>query len=386
MKKFELPSNVEKTLYGLIAVGILALFFGFIIDSHRAWAALLVFTVFLLLLSLYGSFFTAVQLVSGAKWSVVLRRVTEASVAALPVAGLGLLALFFGIHHLYEWSHSDVVAKDHLLQYKSGYLNVPFFIVRIVIYFALWLFLGTLLRKWSLAQDEGKITRSKLVGLSAVYLIVFAYTLALAAIDLIMSLEPHWFTTMFPVYVFSGLAYSGTSALIILVITIQNSGGLGEVTEEHLHDLGKWLFVFTSFWAYIAFSQNMLIWYANLPEETYYLELRLKGVWGYFTAFFWIFHFVVPFAILLLRDVKRNPKKLIKVAWLTLFMGFADVVWMVYGGLNISGFPLGFLELGVFALAVGIFGLMVLRAFAKYPQIPVGDPYLEESKHFHQPI
>ncbi|MCS6985125.1 MAG: hypothetical protein NZM25_08400 [Leptospiraceae bacterium] len=388
MERFQIPAQVEKVLYGLIGVGLLSLLLGFIFDPHRSWAALLVFTIFLLLLSLSGGFFAAVQLVSGAKWSVVIRRLSEATLAALPVVGLGLLAIFFGIHHLYEWSHADTVARDPLLQYKAGYLNVPFFIVRVIIYFLLWFFLGNYLRHLSLQQDtKGQdLPRSKLIATSAVYLIVFAYTLALASLDLIMSLEPHWFTTMFPVYVFSGLAYSGTSAMIILIITIQKYGGLKDVTEEHLHDMGKWLFVFTTFWAYIAFSQHMLIWYANLPEETYYLEQRLKGVWGYFTAFFWIFHFVVPFAILLQRDVKRNPRSLIKVAWLTLFMGFADVVWMVYGGLSLPGFPLGILELGVFAGTVGVFGLMVLKSFAKYPQVPIGDPYLEESRHFHQPI
>ncbi len=388
MKKFTLPTKIQQVLLGFTALGIIALAAGFAVDAHRAWAGLLVFTFFLLILSLAGGFFTALQFISGAKWSVVVRRIPETTVMVLPVVGLLLIAVFFGIHHLYEWSHLDVVENDHILKYKSAYLNTPFFIARIVIYFTLWFGLGMALRKVSLAQDESKdpAQRTTLVKLSTAYMLTFAYTFALAAIDLIMSLEPHWFTTMFPVYAFSGLAYSGISAFIILIVTIQKHGGLAEVTEEHMHDLGKFLFVFTTFWAYIAFSQHMLTWYANLPEETYYLEVRLKGDWAIFTAAFWILHFLIPFGILLSRDVKRDGTRLARVAWLTLFMGFVDVVWMVYGGLNIKGFPFGWLELGLFFGAVGVFGYIVLAAYSKNAEVPVGDPMLEESKHFHQPI
>ena len=394
MEKFQVPQKLNSLLLGFIGIGIISLIIGFWLDAPRAWAGLLVLTFFIITISLSGSFFTAFQFVSGASWSVVIRRVTETMVSALPIGGIGVLILIIGLlthsHHLYHWADPKVVVQDHILQQKAGYLNTPFFIIRLIIYFLALYFMGTVLKKVSLKQDEKKDPkmRATLVRLSAGYLLIFAYFFSLMSIDLIMSLEPHWYTTMFPIYTFSGLAYSGFAAIIILIVTIQKHGGLKEVNKEHFQDLGKFQFGFTLFWAYITFSQFMLIWYANLPEETIYLENRLPGEWKFFTGIFWFLHFAVPFFILLSRDIKRNPSKLIKVAWGILFMGFVDVIWIVYGALDkenvIKGFPISWMEIGIFLGAIGLVGYSVLRAYSKVNPIPVEDPYLEESLKFHQ--
>lgn len=391
MEKFKVPSKLNTILLGLSAIGIASLAIGFVVDPSRAWAGLLVLAFYLMIIALSGGFFTSYQFLAGAKWSVVLRRVPETMVALLPVAAIFVAGVLFGIHELYEWSHEDVVANDHILQKKAGYLNTPFFIARIVFYFAVWYALGSAIRKVSLKQDETKDpkTRSTLTALSAGYMLCFAYFLSLAAIDLIMSLEPHWQTTMFPVYAFAGLAFTGFGTLIILTTTIQKHGGLVNMNEEHYHDLGKFLFGFTVFWAYIAFSQHMLTWYANWAEETIYLERRLtaENGWNIFTGLLWFGHFLVPFLILLSSKIKRTPEKLVRVAWFAVFMGFVDVVWMVYGGIqhhNVHGAPFSWMEVGIFLGAVGITGYVVLNAYSKVNPEPVGDPYYEDSLHFHQ--
>lgn len=388
MNKFEVPSKINTLFLGFTGIGILSLAIGFVVDPHRAWAGTLSFTFFFISLALAGTFFVALQFISGAKWSVVVRRLPENTAMALPVAGLLLIAVIFGIHSLYEWSHADVVAEDEILQRKAGFLNSTFFIGRLVLYFVVWTVLGFAIRSVSMKQDETKDakTRGTLVKLSAVYILVFAYTFTFASIDLIMSLEPHWFQTMFPVYSFAGLAYSGLAVIIILLAIVQQNGGLKEMTAEHWHDLGKYQFMFVVFWAYIAFSQHMLTWYANIPEFTYYIEKRIEGVWGIYTIVMWSLHFIVPFLVLLSRDIKRDPAKLSKIAWFILFMGYADVIWMVYGGMHpmIKSWPLSWMEIGIFFGAVGLFGLLVLKGFSKGNQIPAGDPMLEDSLHFHQ--
>jgi len=388
MEKYILPNNIRNFLLGCIGIGVVTLAAGFVIQPERAWAGLLVITFYILAIGLFGGFFTSFQFLAGAKWSVVVRRLTEVMVALIPVAAVLLIGVFAGIHHLYEWSHEDVVKNDHILSYKQGYLNSPMFIARLVFYVAMWFFLGNLLKKTSIKQDETKdpATRGTLTKYSIFYMLFFVYTFSLASMDLIMSLEPHWQTTMYPVYCFAGLAYSGFGTLILLSSTIKNGGGLKGMSIEHFHDIGKFQFVFTAFWGYVVFAMFMLIWYANMPEETVYLERRLKGNWFGFTFALWGIHFLLPFLILLSSSIKRSPQRLAKVAWLITFMGFVDVVWMVYGGLQhkIQGFPFSWMELGLYVGAVGIIGFIVLTAYAKVGPEPIGDPFYKDSLNFHQ--
>ncbi len=389
--KFVLPTKLNSLYMGFIGIGIVSLIVGFYVNSHRAWGGFLVLIFFLLSLGLSGGFFASVQYISGATWSLVIRRISEVMFSILPYVGGLVVLLFFGIHELYEWSHADVVAKDHILQQKKAYLNTPFFIARIVFYFIVWYGLGRYLYKTSILQDKTKDAKlkPKLTAISAGYLLAFAYFFALASIDLVMSLEPHWYSTMFPVYTFASMAYLGVAMHIIILKTIQNNGGLKDVSKEHYHDLGKFLLMFTIFWAYIAFCQFMLMWYANLPEETIYLEKRFgNSTWKVFTVLFWIGHFVIPFFILLSREIKRDANKLVKVAWFCLFMGFVDMIWMIYGGIyqhnHIDNFPIGWMEIGLFLGAIGLFHYVVLNLFQKKEEMPIGHPEIKESISFHQ--
>ncbi|MDH4199007.1 MAG: hypothetical protein OEV66_01375 [Spirochaetia bacterium] len=390
LEKFKVPAKMNNFFLGLIGIGLTTLIVGFIVDPARAWAGMLVLGFYLMTIGLFGGFFTSMHFISGSKWSVVLRRVSESMFYVLIAAAVFLgIVVIFGMHHLYEWSHEEVMANDQILQKKAAYLNRPFFIARVIVYFVSWFAMGTMLRKYSLKQDGNtdKPSRGVLSAISAGWMIIFVYFLELCSIDLIMSLEPHWSTTMFPMYTFAGLVCSGFGVLIILTATIQKHGGLKSMTPEHFHDLGKFQFAFVGFWAYIAFCQHMLTWYANLPEETVYLERRLHGIWGGYTAFLWVGHFIIPFLILLSSKIKRNPNQLAKVSWWIVFMGFVDVVWLVYGGIqheNIHGYPFKWMEMGLFLGAIGIIGYSVLNAYAKVHPEPTGDPFYQESVHFHQ--
>ena len=210
----------------------------------------------------------------------------------------------------------------------------------------------------------------------------------IASMDLIMSLEPHWQTTMFPLYCMAGVWFTGFGFLILLTSIIKSNGGLKSMNEEHFHDLGKFQLAFTGFWGYVAFSQHMLTWYANMPEETIYIERRLQSdPWIAFTVFLWLTHFVLPLIILLSSNIKRNYKLLSRVAAWNVFIGFVDIIWLVYGGIqehNAHGFPVKWMEIGLFLGASGLICYFSLNAYAKVNPEPVGDPFYQESVHFHQ--
>lgn len=396
--KFVLPEKNYKILWGMLGIGVLSIVAGFVLSSDRTWLALLATGFFVLSVSLVGLLFATIQFISGAKWSIVLRRIPETLIVPLGIAALliGVVVLggLFHLNHVYEWFDDAFVAKDEILQQKKGYLNKYFYLVRLVIYFGVWFAMGYAIRKNSVKQDETKdaATKLKLVKLSAAYTLIFAYSFLLASIDIVMSLQPHWFTTMFPVYTFANGWFGAITAVIIILVVIQKNGGLKDVNAEHLHDLGKWLLMSVIFWAYIAFSMHMLTWYANMPEETYLLEVRLKGNWKIFTIALWMLHFVVPFFILLSRDIKREGSRIVKVAWYSLFVTFLDIIWLVYGSVlghegahaKVNDIPVGPLEIGLFLGAVGACGIIFFKAFAKVNEAPKGDIDYETSRHFHQ--
>lgn len=398
MEKFNVPSKTNQILMVLAGIGVVTLVAGFFIQPHRAWAGLLVMAWSILIMALFGGFFVSFNFLAGSVWNVVIRRVPESMLNLLPIAAVLVAVIGVGIHELYEWSHEEILANDPILQTKAKYfLNTKMFAIILGLAFVLWGAFGFAIKKLSIENDEkrDRAVRTKMVILSAGFMLSFAYFLAMASIYLLMSLEPHWQTTMFVLYTFSGLANTGFAVLAILLYFIKKNGGLPSVNAEHFHDVGKWLFASTAFWAYITFSQHMLTWYANLPEETIYLENRLDNpTWVWFTFLLWFGHFIVPFFILLSSKIKRAPEKLARVAWLIVVMGFLDIIWMVYGGLHdtlehvhhpaIHGLPVSWMELGIFAGVIGIVGYVVLNTFAKVNQEPIGDPFYEDSQKFHQ--
>ncbi|EQA38712.1 putative membrane protein [Leptospira inadai serovar Lyme str. 10] len=306
----------------------------------------------------------------------------------LPVAGVLLVILTLGAHDLYEWTHDEVVAHDHLLQHKKPLLNMRFFAGILVFLSVVWSAFGYLFYKRSVAQDSDKDVKHTQFNakLSGGFIVFFALSFSLVSFEVIMSLTPHWFSTMFGVYCFAAAYQAGLSSLVVAAYFLKKKGYLGNlVNENHIHDLGKFMLGFTVFWAYVGFSQFMLIWYANIPEETFFFEQRLTGGWEYLTLAIPGIKFAIPFLLLLNRPNKRDINFLMKVAVWILFTQATEIFWLVYPA-NFVDFSLGgyITSLGSVVGMVGLFGLVLLKRLEKAPLIPVGDPRLEDCLHHHQ--
>lgn len=372
---------------GGVCVGV-----GLVLEPGRVWPAILVASLYLAGMGLAGLFFVALQYASGATWSVVFRRVPEAMAAVLPFAAVGLAAVFILRPEIYPWwAHlADETEGTHA--FKAIWLSRPFFLARAAIYLTTWIVFSTLIVSNSRRQDaDGDAVHTRRnVSLSVGFFPVFAITVCLASFDWIMSLEPNWSSTIFGVYNFAGLFAGGLAGIIVLVVVLQNLGprGVGPlhglVTAEHLHDLGKLLFGFCTFWVYIWFAQYMLIWYANIPEETTHYVARLHGLWAPLFLLNICLNWLVPFLVLLLRGTKREPSVIVKVALAVLVGRSLDLYLMVIPPCAGASPVFGLWEAGPLLLAGATCALVVLRALAKAPIIPVRDPLLSGSLHHHQ--
>jgi hypothetical protein len=345
----------------------------------------LVAFLFFLSLAVGALFFVLIQYATQGGWGIVVRRIGETSFATIPVMAALFVPVLLGLPHLYEWTHADAVARDALLQWKSPYLNVPFFLVRAAVYFVCWSFIALMYYRGSRGQDAtgDPAVSARLRRFAGPAIIVLALTSSFASVDWIMSLTPHWYSTIFGVYFFAG-AFVGFIALLSVMAVAMRQAGLLDtvVTAEHLHDLGKLLFAFTAFWAYIAFSQFFLIWYANLPEETVWYEARLKGSWTAVSLLLMAGHFGAPFFYLMGRAVKRRGWTLaVGGVWL-LAMHFVDLYWQVMPTLHPEGLSPSLLDVAAF-LAVG--GCYVATAgwlLRRQALVPLRDPRLAESLAF----
>jgi hypothetical protein len=366
-------------------VGVALSVVGWITDSARFYHAYLTAFVFWVSLSLGALFFTMLHHLTGAKWSIVLRRIAETFMIQLPWMFLAFIPIYLGMHDLYHWTHEEAVAADAVLQGKAGYLNDGFFTARSVLYFAIWSLLAIILYRTSLRQDgnPSEAQRERMRKVSAVGMLLFAATVTFAAFDWLMSLDPHWFSTIFGVYFFA-CSFLGTLALITGISLFLRDNDILKtiITVEHYHDLGKLMFAFTIFWSYIAFAQYLLIWYGNVPEETYWYLLRWEGSWKYVSLVIAFGHFGIPFTLLLFRGVKRNMIMLkLLAAWL-LLMHWIDMYWLVFPTYLGQGANFAWLE---FAAMLGLGGIFLwsfwsrLRANAL---VPSGDPHLEASIKF----
>ena len=340
---------------------------------------------FFLSLALGGLFLVVLHHLTRTGWGVVVRRLAEAVASTLPFLALLFLPVLLGVHHLYHWADPAVVAKDPLLQAKGAFLNVPFFALRWALYFGVWILTARFFVGRSIAQDatgDVELT-SRMQGAAAPATLAFALTTTFAAIDLLLSLDAHWYSTIFGVYFFAGCVVAIVSLLILLAFGAQRAGLLrSSITVEHYHDLGKYLFAFVVFWAYIAFSQYMLIWYANLPEETGWFLRRQTHGWGGVGLALLFGHFVLPFLALLSRAPKRQPPLLAAAAAWMLAMHWVDLYWLVMPEASGLSPRLHAVDLTLF---VGIGGFVVAGAAWTLRGrflVPVRDPRLEESRHF----
>lgn len=366
--------------------GLLLSAVGLFINAEQFYFAYLTAFVFWFTIAIGGLFFTLLGHLTGAVWSVVLRRITEALGVVLIFLAILFIPLLFGMHELFHWSDTEAVAYDALLQKKSGYLNVPFFIIRALFYFTVWFALTRVLYKNSLQQDQaadGTALAEKMRRISAPGTILFALTLTFASFDWIMSIDAHWYSTIFGVYIFSGSYLAVNAFLVILLQYFRRHRILTDVvTGEHFHDLGRLLFTFVIFWAYIAGAQYFLIWYANIPEETVWYLHRWQGSWKYVSLFIIAFHFVIPFFVLLFRAAKRNSLVLQIMAGLLLVMHWFDLYWLIMPSLHHYGPHWSWLDVTTLVGIGGVFLSLLIRQIARQPLVPTGDPRLRDSIDF----
>ena len=345
----------------------------------------LVSFLFFLSLALGALFFVLIQYAAQGGWGIVLRRIGETTFAMLPVMAALFLPLVLGLHDLFEWSHAEAVANDALLRWKAPYLNVPFFLIRAVLYFGLWSFIAVTYYRGSRGQDAtgDHAVSARLRRFAGPAIIVLALTQTFASVDWIMSLTPHWYSTMFGVYFFAG-SFVGFIALLSVAAAAMRRAGLLDtvISVEHLHDVGKLLFGFTVFWAYIGFSQFFLVWYANLPEETTWYQARMQGSWMTVSVFLMVGHFAAPFFYLMGRTVKRHDATLaVGGAWL-LAMHFVDLYWQVMPTLHPEGIRPSILDVAAFLAVGGCFVAAGSWLMRRQALVPLRDPRIAESLAF----
>lgn len=380
-------SSMKTVMMVLMALGVAGVGFGIFAHPTRAWHAYLVAMFYFLSLGLGGIFFVAIQHLTKAGWSVTVRRFSEAFSAYLPFAAV--MALVFGVlgsKHLYQWFNTAFVAQDEILQHKAAYLNPTFFFVRLFVFFGIWLFFSHRLVHLSTDQDKSGDPNLTLATVkpSIGFLLLFALSYSLFSVDVLMSLDPHWFSTIFGVYCFAGLFQSTMAAMILLTLFFMKNGKVnGYVTMDHVHDLGKFLKAFTVFWAYIAFSQYMLMWYANLPEETTFFITRSEGSWALVSVLLIVFKFIVPFIALLPRWAKRTPVHLATICVLILVMQYVDVYWLVYPNLNEKELVFGLTEILAFCGFLGLFLFALTRFLSRNNIVAIRDPRIDEALHHH---
>jgi hypothetical protein len=354
-------------------------------DPKQFFFSWLVAFLFFLSLALGALFFVLIQYAAQGAWGIVVRRIGETTFATIPMLALLFVPVIVGLHDLYSWSVPGAADHDALLRWKAPYLNVPFFLARAGLYFACWSGIALLYYRHSRAQDATGDPRvsARLRRLAGPAIIVLALTQTFASVDWIMSLAPHWYSTIFGVYFFAGSFVGFIALLSLAAVAMRRAGLLATViSAEHLHDIGKLLFAFTAFWAYIAFSQFFLVWYANLPEETIWYKARLEGSWKAVSILLMVGHFAAPFFFLMGRAVKRRGWTLaIGGAWL-LAMHFVDLYWQIMPTLHPHGVRVSALDVAAFVAVGGCFTAAAGWLLRRQALVPLRDPRLAESLAF----
>jgi len=385
-------AGVQRLALGVGVAGLALCAVGFAAGREQFFKSYLLAYVFWVGVSLGSLALMMVGHLSGGAWAVVIRRVNEASSRVLPFMAILFIPIALGVHELYTWSNPEIVAHDAVLQHKAPYLNVPFFLARTALYFILWSSLAFLISKLSLDQERGEHGQAlKMQRLSGGGLVVYALTVLFMSVDWIMSLDPHWFSTIYGILFMGGQGLSALAFTIAVVVLLSRIEPMSRViAPAHLHDLGKLMLAFVMLWAYFSFSQFLIIWSANLPEEIPWYLKRMGGGWAYVGLGLIFLHFALPFVLLLSRDLKRNGRTLILVAVAVIVMRLVDLFWLIgpighdpaeaghYAG-QPAVMHLHWLD-GVAPIAIGgIWLALFLWQLQTRSLLPLGEPYLAEA-------
>lgn len=368
----------------LIGIGVVSFALGFAFDAKRTWANYLLVNYYFLSLAIGAAFFGAIQYITQSGWSAAFKRIPEAMVAYIPFAAVFFLILFFGMHSIYEWTHEEVVAEDQLLQHKSAYLNIPFFFARLVLFFGAWIVFSKLLRKFSLKEDEtGNMEyflKSELY--SRIFIFVIALSFTLFAVDLLMSLEPHWYSTIFAAKSFIAAFMHGSSIIALIVIVLFRMGKIPFLNRSHLHDFTRYIFMSSIVWGYFNFAEFMLIWYGNIPEETAWFVHRWEGAYKVLFFVNIILNWFIPFIVLMPRKTSRSKMFIFPVVVLLMIGQYTELYYIIWPAV-VQEAKFGLLEIGTFIGFAGIFTWVVATWLSKASLVPKNHPYLGESLDHH---
>jgi hypothetical protein len=369
-------------------IGVVLCVIGYVKSPESLLHSYLLAFMFILGLSLGSLGLLMMQHLTGGMWGIVIRRPLESATRALPLVFILFAPIFFGFRYLYgAWLNAPTTGEGRLSDFQQHYLTASWFHIRALIYFAVWLLLMWIFNNWSRKQDvdrDDRALRRRLKMLAGPGIILYVFAMSFAAIDWVMSLSPHWASTIYGFLYVAGQLISSMSLMICVVVLLSRAPVFqGVLKPRYLHDLGKLLLAFVMLWAYFSFSQLLIIWSGNSPEEISFYRSRLYGEWGYVSVIILIFHFFVPFFLLLSRNLKRNPSLLPKVALWLIFMRFVDIYWLTRPEFTPSAIP----SLWDLAAGLGLVGLWFF-VFAwqlqKMPLLPLGEPKLEEVLDPHE--
>lgn len=376
----ELPAPFRKQSWMALQVGLLGLVLcavGWYFDPRAFFIGYLTAELVFLGIALGCMAFLMIHFLTGGKWGWPVRRFFEAAAGTLPLLGLLFVPILFGLRQLYPWAIASTVAADKVLRHKQAYLNAPMFIVRAVILFAIWIWLAHLLNRWSRAQDETHdvAPMKRLRRLSGPGLVIYPLTVTVGMVDWVMSLEADWYSTIFPILICIGQMLSGLAFVILLLRWLGPRTALAEaISKENFHHLGSLLLAFTMLWAYMAFSQLLIIWSGDLPHEiTWYLH-RIAGGWRWIVVFLVVFHFFGPFFLLLSRQQKQNRSTLAAIAAVMFAAHVVDVWWMITPSFYPHGIHVSWLDFAALLGVGGVWFFFFLRNLQSKSLLPVNDP------------
>jgi hypothetical protein len=384
-ERIKLSRNFILATLLMVLVGIAAMVVAFTGDPQRAWANYLLNNVYFVSLAVGAMLFLSIQRVTHSGWSAGFVRVPEAMGGFLPVAAILFLIMILGVKSLYHWSHADAVSHDPLLAHKSPFLNVPFWIIRMVIYFGLWILMTTLIRRLSRKEDAigGMDPFRKGEHYAKIFIFIVIITFSLAMIDWVMSIDAHWYSTIFAIKNFVAAFHHAAIVITFIVLLMNQKGHFPFLNKSHLGDFSRYIFMLCIIWGYFWFAEFMIIWYGNIPEETAYFLPRVKGEgWSFFFYANILINWFLPFALLMPKATARN-RTILKIVIPLLILGqFIDLYIQIFPG-TLGDQVLGFQEVGTFVGFAGLFMLVTGTMLTKANLYPVNHPYMEECKNHH---
>jgi len=367
-----------------VAIGLSAFMVGFMTDPRRTWANYLLNNFYFFSLAIGAAFFLALQSITHSGWSAGFRRIPEAMMMYIPIAGILMILLYFGMHYLYLWSQPAAVSGNEILRHKATYLNIPFFFLRLLIFFSIWTVLIRLIRKASLNEDKigGLENFVRIEKYSGIFIFFLAVSFSLVGFDLIMSIEAGWFSTIFALKNFIAAFLHGTVTIFIIVLFLNRREYFDFLNVSHIHDFARYIFIVSIFYGYFWFSQFMITWYSNIPEETIYYANRWTTEWQTFWALDIILNWVIPFFVLLPVVTSRNKWIVLTVAFILVVGQWVDLFVAIFPG-TVGHSNIGFIEIGSFIGFAGLFAFITGYFLTKAEIVPINHPFIEESYQHH---